>query len=186
MRSWKIPLIWINLTSRTMNDSFWTQCRHVQSTDLLWKDLLLGCKNVSLILEISWLMNYSPNSYRLNWSVSDFERRPVSDFLKKLIIYQIPIYRLYFINNEYVKFSQSHDPIVGCNPTIGCTSNSWMQKHPLVGCSYIPMPTVAIRVHLKVAPYCESIVDENSFQMTPWSKNSDKVKILAMWELILS
>lgn len=104
MRSWKIPLIWINLTSRTMNDSFWTQCRHVQSTDLLWKDLLLGCKNVTIILEISWLMNYSPNSYRSNWSVSDFERRHVSDFLKKMIIYQIPIYHLYFIKNEYVKF----------------------------------------------------------------------------------
>ena len=103
MRSWKIPLIWINLTSRTMNDSFWTQCRHVQSTDLLWKDLLLGCKNVTIILEISWLMNYSPNSYRSNWSVSDFERRHVSDFLKKMIIYQIPIYHLYFIKKLICK-----------------------------------------------------------------------------------
>ena len=63
--------------------------------------------------------------------------------------------------------SQSHNPIVGCNPTIGCVSNSWMQKHPIDGCSYIPMPTVAIRGHLKVAPYCESILHENTFQMTP-------------------
>ena len=82
--------------------------------------------------------------------------------------------------------SQNHNPIVGCNPTIGCTSNSCMQKHPILGCSYIPMPTLAIRGHLKVGPYCESIVHENTFQMTLWSNKSDKVKILAMWELILS
>ena len=60
-------------------------------------------------------------------------------------------------------YSQSHNPIVGCNPTIGCASNSYRQKHPIVRCSYIPMPTVAIRGHLKVAPYCESIVHENTF-----------------------
>ena len=37
-----------------------------------------------------------------------------------------------YIHTDELKLcldSQSHNQIVGCNPTIGCTSNSWMQLH---------------------------------------------------------
>ena len=55
-------------------------------------------------------------------------------------------------------FSLRLNPTTGFNPIDGFTSNYWMQKHPLVGCSNICKAIADSRSHWEVAPYAQPIV----------------------------
>ena len=50
------------------------------------------------------------------------------------------------------------NPTTGFNPIVGFTSNYWMQKHPLVGCSNLCKVIADSRSHWEVAPYVQPAV----------------------------
>ena len=74
--------------------------------------------------------------------------------------------------------SRSQIPTMGCNPIIGCTSNYWMQKHPIVGCSNLCKAIADSRSHWEVAPYAQPAVQAiNKYfnQTSNFYKNFPKI-----------
>ena len=62
--------------------------------------------------------------------------------------------RVYYIYHVSLRLN----PTTGFNPIVGCTSNYWMQKHPLVGCSNLCKAKADSRSHWEVAPYAQPIL----------------------------
>ena len=59
---------------------------------------------------------------------------------------------------KLVHISLRLNPTTGFNPIVGFTSNYWMQKHPLVGCSNLCKAIADSRSHWEVAPYAQPAV----------------------------
>ena len=68
------------------------------------------------------------------------------------------IYFLSVIFLHTVEDSLSKIPTIGCNPIDGCTSNYWMQKHPIAGCINLYKCIADIGSHWEVAPNIMPVV----------------------------